>query len=623
MSRLRRDGADEGVGEPFPIPTPQESRRGKRHRTVTSRTVELIHRCPSHTRPMTQRVRSCSFSLTLGFPLALLLFGRAGKAMAAPLTTATVTESPFPNLVEGFVPGQVMRPTLPAPNFMRRWTFLWVVSAIFILSRALYAAPPAPAASEVPEVPWTVPTLLKRVPPLRHDATGRFPMICIEPFKLDATDNSFAEAKPLPPPIIHELARRGLTQWIPPRENYIPFALALQQNGAQVVMMEGNAFNGPAGEVPDGLHHLPADFKRDPDQPAQQPSYPCPLLLEGWRKKADELRATFRKFKDAGVHVDAVWLDWEIEPYPGKSQWREARACSRCRQMFPPGVLDSFERYDAFITLWRADLFSAYVAAPILETYPQCSITNWEAVISSATHPTPSWSGRHTEPPVNLGMLTAANPVAYGNTAWYGIHWKKEWNWPLDVPHMDRLYTHVMFGEVSGHEENARALAPEKQTIPWVDRFCPDDRDEKIPILSRPRYREILRHIWLRGADGMQIFNPNWFPQRPDRVAIVTEEVEDAQSIYDEMLGFRKFLESGQTMNTAVPEIRGDGPVWSGLRLGDEAVVRTFTQAAHSVPLVFKPFAGSDAVTLDCPPAGATYLLKRDGQKVIVTKPQN
>lgn len=478
-----------------------------------------------------------------------------------------------------------------------------------------------PQTVQADEVPWTLPTLFKRVPPLRHSATGRFPMICIDAFKLSPEDTSFNDGKPLPPETIRELVKRGLTQWIPPREKYIPFALALQKEGAGVIMMEGNAFNGPAGEVPDGLHKLPAGFIRDPDQAPQQPSYPCPLLLEGWRKKADELRATFTKFKESGVKVDAVWLDWEIEPYPGKSQWKEAKACSRCRAMFPPGVLDSYDRYRAFITLWRNDLFSTYAVAPILEIYPGCSVTNWEVVISSPDHPTPRWSGNGNVAPVGLGMFTAANPVVYGNTAWYEPHWKKEWNWPLDVAHMDRVYTSVMLGQISKHEENAKISAPEKQSIPWVDRFCADDRDEKIPILSRERYREILRHCWLRGADGMQVFNPNWFPNDPKKSAIVTEEVEDAVAVYDEMLEYRSFLDGGITMNTDVPEPTGDGPIWSGLRLGNKAVIRTFTQAARETTLKFTPFAGSEIpVELECPPEGATYLLELTGEKVKATK---
>ena len=53
-----------------------------------------------------------------------------------------------------------------------------------------------------------------------------------------------------------------------------------------------------------------ADFK-----PAKgDRHYACPTLMEGWAKKADDIRATLRAYKAAGVNVDGVWLDWEVEP---------------------------------------------------------------------------------------------------------------------------------------------------------------------------------------------------------------------------------------------------------------------------------------------------------------------
>src|SRR5208337_4972291 len=110
----------------------------------------------------------------------------------------------------------------------------------------------------------------------------------------------------------------------------------------------------------------------------------------------------------------------------------EARACSRCRAMFPPGVLDNYDRYNAFITRLRNNLFSTYAAAPILEVFPKCSVTNWELVYSSPERPTASWGDTHRFPPADLGLFNTANPVVYGDTAWYKEHWKADWNWPLD-----------------------------------------------------------------------------------------------------------------------------------------------------------------------------------------------
>jgi len=452
------------------------------------------------------------------------------------------------------------------------------------------------------EVPWALQSVIERVPPLKNDATGRLAMITWPPFVLGAEDNSFREGKPLAAEYYKALAERGLTQKIRLREAYIPMALAIQEAGAQVIIVEGWGGSGPAGLAKDPFHKVPPEVK----EAAKMRVYPCPLRLEGWKKVADRTRDTLQKFKDAGVKVDAVWLDWEVEPKPWHPQWLQAAACSRCRKMFPEGVLGSYEEYSRFITQLRAQLFSAYVAAPVLEVYPGCSVTNWEAVFSTEQTPTVScWAGRKL-PPKTPGLLTATNSVAYGNTIYYRMHWKQEWGYPLDVPHMDRLYTHVMMSQVSQDAENAQRLAPEKQCIPWVCRYCPDVEDERIPIMSRERYRELLRHVWLRGADSVQIFNH----PRPGHLTIATEEIEDAVAIYDEMLAFRPFLEKGRILNTQVPEVQFDGAIWSGMLVGNEAIVRAFTQGEKAIEFAITPWEGGPEVKLDASPEGATYRLE-------------
>ena len=491
---------------------------------------------------------------------------------------------------------------------MRKFLHLCVMLVICIQVSAL----------TLDEAAYTLPNIFKQVPLLKHDNTGRFPMIAIEAFKLDANDKSWQEAKPFPPEVIRELKKRGLTQWIPPHERYIPFALALQQEGAGVIMVEGNAFNGPPDQAPASMHILPEDYQKL-DRPGQQPLFPCPLVLDGWVITQHKLRETFKQYKDAGVNVDAVWLDWEIEPDWRNAQWDEAKHCSRCRKQFPPGVLDDQQIYRHFIEQWRVQLFSAYVVAPIFEYYPHVSITNWEEVISTPEEPTPTWSGTRLWPPKYLGMFTAANPVAYGNTIWKRHNWKDEWGWPLDETHMDRLYTSVMLNQISVHESNAQKISPWKQSIPWVDRFCADDRDPAIPILSRVRYREILRHCWLRGADGMQIFNPLWFKEDAAKLAIATEELEDAVAVYDELLQYRPFLEGGVAMNTSTLTPTYEGVIWSGLRLGDEAIIRAFTQGETVGKFTIAPFDQQAAeIELEATASGRWHHLRRAGEKVIV-----
>ncbi len=466
------------------------------------------------------------------------------------------------------------------------------------------------AAEESP-IPWDLPTLFERVPPLQHDASGRLAMVTWQRFRMSAEDKSFEEGKPLPVEMYRELARRGLTQALFPDEKYIPMALAIQEAGGQVIFVQGDGGNGPGGEAPDALHQFPADY----ELPEGRRHYVCPLMLEGWNIRANKVRETLSKFRDAGVKVTGYWMDWEGEPWPLKRGWEQAKLCTRCREQFPPGVLDDWERYRAYIALLRADLFSAYLAAPVREIYPACSITNWEAVVSTPETIVWSWTQSRSLPPQQLGLLTGSNPIAYGNDYLYKLHWEKLGDLPLNQETMDRLYTSVELAQVSQNEANQQRWAPEKQVLPWVDRYCPDEDDSQVPIMSRERYREVLRHLWLRGADGMQIFQP----VRKGHESIATEEIEDAVAIYDEMLRYYKFLEAGTTMNTPVPALQEKGPIWSGLLLGDEAVVRAFVQDAKPASFTIQPWEDTEPVTLTAPPEGATYRLRhRAGRRVIV-----
>jgi hypothetical protein len=55
------------------------------------------------------------------------------------------------------------------------------------------------------------------------------------------------------------------------------------------------------------------------------------------------------------------------------------------------------------------------------------------------------------------------------------------------------------------------------------------------------------------------------------------------------------------------------------MRLGDEAVVRAFTEGKSAVVANVSPFEGTK-VQIECPPDGQTYVMKLVGGKVEVKK---
>ena len=494
---------------------------------------------------------------------------------------------------------------------MSRW--LLSIAAVLALGMFAWGAPPDA------EQTWTVDTVLQRIAPLTHDASNRWPMITWEPFLLATNDTSFQKGIPLPLTVYRELLRRGLTQAIRMNTNYLAIGKALQEAGSPVIMMEGNGGDGPFARGDDFQHHLPPDYKI----PEGERHYPCAMIRTGWEREAARVRDTMTAFKQAGVTVNAVWLDWEVEPlWWSTERWRQARACSRCRETFPSGTLWNFLVYMNCIRPYRQQLFSDYLAAPILDVFPQCSVSNWDSLFSTRKCPAYNWYG-DIVPPMDIGRFTASMPAVYASNASFTDYWYGRLGAPfrhlrslrcIGEPEAvtDRVYTHVMLGSFSANAGNAMRMAPAKKCIPWVSGFVIDNVRKDTPVLSRDRYREILRHVWLRGADAMQVFNPLNDAHPQYRLL----EVEDACAIYDEMLAYRRFLDDGEVVNLRCPSFQDTGAIWSGLRLGNEAVVRAFTQGDREVRFAIRPWADAARVEIVAPPRGVTYLLRRDGDRV-------
>ncbi len=478
------------------------------------------------------------------------------------------------------------------------------VSNVCVVTCAMLVVLAVQAAAEPPEYPVKkepaeeisfLERLKRDVPPLKNPLGDRLPMIC-----WDAVGT-----EPREPEVYRALLERGLTQHIPMDAKMIPTAKALQEAGSPVIMMRGKAGPWPYNQAPGWAHQYEEGY--EPQVPERWwPSWKaCPAVFEGWRVNADRVRETLRRFKEAGVTVDAVWMDWETEPSSsrGKEGWENVRHCKRCKETLPPEVLDDPALWYDYCRRLHAQLIGTYLAAPVREVFPACSITNWMLVCSTKDRPVLGWRNDKV-PPIVPSMVTATNPVAYGNDVFWQF-WGEEW--PLDRRHVDRFYMHLLLREVSDDAANRLIYAPEMDCVPWVDRWCPDVGDSKIPMVSREAYREALRHIWLRGADSLQIFNPS----RKGYEDIVFAEIADAVAVCDELLAYARFLDGGEILCCDVPGVQHDGVLWSGLRLTNEAVVRVINQGEGTAMEKMEPWDGV-AVELEAPSEGATYILTRE-----------
>ena len=454
-----------------------------------------------------------------------------------------------------------------------------------------------PAVKAPPPFSW-YDCILEKIPPLKNSRGSRWPLISWEGFSF----------QPQPPEYYHQLLRRGLTQHIRLEAGMIETALAIQRAGSPVIAVEGGS-----GPFPAPLAGEPAVWAHQFDTGYRPSEYvrPCPAIHTGWAKFADQLRGILGQFRDRGVEVNAAWADWEGDPLYGDDRFEQARHCQRCRDTLPAQVLESEAVFTNYTTRKFYELFGTYYVAPVLEFYPKCSVTDWLAQPSTPEEPQLGWGGK----PGHIYMppwVTAYNPTAYGAASWvWKSHPRRD---RRDQEHVDQVYTNLLLRHVSLAGSLATRWTPEKELIPWVARWVTEAPETEFPVMSRPRYREVLRHLWLRGVAGMQVFNP----RIKDFEEMALPELEDATAIFDEMLLFREFLERGEVLNRGIPRDQDEGSVWSGLRLGDRAVVRVFKQGRGKTTQRVRPWNGTN-FRLDASALGHTYLLSRNGMVKEVT----
>ncbi|MEO5372045.1 MAG: hypothetical protein H7833_18405 [Magnetococcus sp. DMHC-1] len=432
---------------------------------------------------------------------------------------------------------------------------------------------PEPTSGSAVPVDW-IRIIREEIPPLTHPRGDRLPMILWES----------GGHEPLPEEAVRMLLERGVTRTIRLNTRQIPAARALQQAGSPVIVLEARGGIWPY-EATEG--------QKDRFSPGD---------LSGWARAAKEFRTTLEAFRQAGVKIDGFWLDFEGQP--SMAAYDMVKNTPEFRRLLPPDAWATREAFLRFRRQFWVQLMSAYVAAPLREYYPQASITNWVITLSSPERPVLDWYDQ-PHPPLGPTLFTATTPVAYAIDTAFLSGWRKDNPW--DQEHVDRLFMNVLLRQVSDNGWNVQRQAPYLQVIPWVARWVPDHPKQKIPVMSREAYREALRHLWLRGVDAMQVFNPVHAGFRDMAIA----EVVDATRIYDEMLAHKEFLDRGEVLNYVYPGPQESGLIWSGLRLGERAVVRLYDHGGAAGPHSLELWPGQQVTLPVSQGQGSTHLVSR------------
>ena len=408
------------------------------------------------------------------------------------------------------------------------------VGATKVEASVLYLSRTDPSrAKELRERAW-IETIAREVPPLKNgarqpDSDGKLPMIMWHGV-------GFA---PLEPAEIEVLRERGLCQHLQINEAMIPAAKVLTNHGMPVILMEGRTDSWPysladeAGGPPGAWSHQ-FDLTYQPpwfeENDSSQWHGACPNQLAGWEILARQTEATMRKFKDAGVKVDAVLVDYEGDPYPWSHLFDQLKHCKRCRKELPREVVRDKEAWRNYAWQQYVQLYDRYFAAAVRRVFPDALVTNWHVVYSSSESPVRYFVRDVDLPELRPQHFTATNPIAYGSD----LAWNQLWDsgQELTASAIDDFYADEIAHQVIADRANRRRAGAERvKCIPWVARACKitSGFESSIPVMSRERYRQSLANLWNHGVYSMQIFNP----MHEGFEELALQELQDAVAAYD------------------------------------------------------------------------------------------
>lgn len=493
---------------------------------------------------------------------------------------------------------------------------------------------------------WDMASLEQNVPPIQHPLNGFTPIL---PYSLPIPSNDQAvtlQQNGTLGAYAAALAARGVA--LPVRmydqndtaAGAIATALTLQTAGLPIHVW--TSISGDTSSVPPGFGHDQGTafwpWGGNPNAWAQDsagnywPAFPLATPTAGYNWMKNNLQT----LANGGISsITGVWTDYEDYP----AYWVDMKASINQRTYFSQYYTDSYAAGNGVLvspygpTLLTNDImdqnnqmwkYSYDLRYALLKQSARQALTdvfgptpvygNYGLYFSTTSTPYTT-DGRNFAPPSPApegGM--AAMPVAYADTFYLSNDFilYNPANVPVNQTTVDNAYWYNMLTQISSSQANDGTAG---QSVDWVSYYVPDNTSPTWVnwAMSTPVYKELLRHIWLRGASGMYVFNVLRTPQQS------FNELAYTTGVLDEMLSFRTFLTNGAPMNFSINSSLFSGAVeWSGMSndrtTPTQWVVRTVSRTgSDSVVPTITPQPGLTFTNVPAPASGATFILNADG----------
>jgi len=296
----------------------------------------------------------------------------------------------------------------------------------------------------------------------------------------------------------------------------------------------------------------------------------CPFAID-FRKQEirDHVEYFVQKYKEAGLTVDFIFADWEIDgPLEVNRAMEASKKCTRCCEHL--GEDFTFPEFQKTMREMRSYLQYYAYSEPVLSRFPDALVGNyavypndgyryWYDYFEYFVEGQPCKADQRTRyrqwyQDFPLTGYTFAMPVVYP--------WSPIYTW-YDFENTDYRWFYNMLLCASNAGKSTPPGVPIISFVHWNTVVVNEKPDPSVKQMSEECYRELLWHMLLRGTDTF--FMWSGAKEFPKEVRLVHEVYAAAQQ-------YGEFLDRGMPVTFDVPD--RPGTVISGLALGDRALIR-------------------------------------------------